>query len=70
MIVTVTVDTDAGTRSYTGHIVCRGPGTMEMLLTEPFSAAGQCVQFPVARIIDEARHEQVLATSPVNGNTS
>lgn len=54
MIVTVTIDTDSGSRSYTGHIVCRGPSTMEMLLTEPFSMAGRTVQFPLATVVSEA----------------
>lgn len=54
MIVTVTVETDSGTRSYTGHIVCRGPSTMEMLLTDPFPLAGRCVQFPLSQITAES----------------
>lgn len=53
MIVTVTIETETGSRSYTGHIVCRGPGTMEMLLTEPFSMAGRCVQFPLEQVRSE-----------------
>lgn len=55
MIVTVTIAVDGGPRSYTGHVVCRGPGTMDMLLTEPFPLAGRSVQFPVASVISEVR---------------
>lgn len=56
MIVTVTIQTENGYRSYTGHIVSRGPGTMEMLLTDPFPMAGRCVQFPASQILSEQRH--------------
>ncbi len=55
MIVTVTITIDGGPRTYTGHIICRGPGTMDMLLTEPFSLAGRTVQFPLASVISEVR---------------
>ncbi|MFP3914715.1 MAG: hypothetical protein ACLFWM_07545 [Actinomycetota bacterium] len=55
MTVTVTIQTEDGVLSYTGHIVSRGPSTMEMLLTEPFSVAGRCVSFPVAHILSEQR---------------
>ncbi|MGH8912657.1 MAG: hypothetical protein ACRDVD_09100 [Acidimicrobiia bacterium] len=54
MIVTVTIETDSGSQSYTGHVVCRGPSTMEMLLTEPFSMAGRTVQFPRSTVVTEA----------------
>jgi hypothetical protein len=53
MIVTVTITIDGEPRTYTGHIVCRGPGTMDMLLTEPFSVAGRTVQFPVTSVVSE-----------------
>lgn len=53
MIVTVTIETDSGSRAYTGHIVCRGPGTMDMLLTEPFTMAGRTVQFPLSQVVSE-----------------
>lgn|GEM_PF-1315740 len=53
MIVTITVATEDGSMSYTGHVVCRGPGTVDMLLTEPFSVAGRSVQFPVDAILGE-----------------
>lgn len=65
MIVTVTVETDSGSSSYTGHIVCRGPGTMQMLLTEPFSSAGQCVQFPLTQVVSETP-AATRARTPVN----
>ncbi len=53
MAVTVTIETEDGPNTYTGHIVCRGPGTMEMLLTEPFGMAGRTVQFPAGAVVDE-----------------
>jgi hypothetical protein len=53
MIVTVTIETDTGHRAYTGHIVCRGPSTMEMLLTDPFPMAGRTVQFPLKSVVSE-----------------
>lgn len=56
MIVTVTIQTESGSHSYTGHIVSRGPSTMEMLLTEPFPMAGRCVQFPTSEILTEKAH--------------
>jgi len=55
MAVTVTVETDTGASTYIGNIVCRGPATMELLLTEPFSVAGRTVQFPLSSVIDEKR---------------
>lgn len=39
MIVAVTIQAQSGSHSYTGHIVSRGPNTMEKLLTEPFPLA-------------------------------
>ncbi len=56
MIFNVTVATDTGPVVYTGHVVCRGPGTMDMLLTEPFPLAGRSIQFPVEDILAEERH--------------
>jgi hypothetical protein len=53
MIVTVTIETDTGPHAYTGHIVCRGPSTMEMLLTDPFPMAGRTVQFPLSAVASE-----------------
>jgi hypothetical protein len=53
MAVTVTIENEDGPSTYTGHIVCRGPATMEMLLTEPFGLAGRTVQFPARDVVDE-----------------
>lgn len=53
MIVTVTITTEQGARAYTGHIVCRGPRNMEMLLTEPYPMAGRTIQFPAADVLSE-----------------
>lgn len=58
MAVSITIETENGsdgraTTTYTGHIVCRGPGTMEMLLTEPFGLAGRTVQFPAGAVVEE-----------------
>lgn len=57
MTVTVTIATEAGSRSYTGHVVCRGPGTMDMLLTEPFAMAGRSLHFPLAALESEVVHD-------------
>lgn len=63
MIVTVTIITDAGSHAYTGHVVCRGPKTMDMLLTEPFALAGRSVQFPLDAIVSEESHRnRVMST--------
>lgn len=67
MIVTVTIQTETGSQAYTGHIVSRGPGTMEMLLTDPFPMAGRCVQFPVSQILSEDPRRPV---SSVSGSTA
>lgn len=53
MAMKVTVETETGSNTYIGNIVCRGPATMEMLLTEPFAVAGRTVQFPVSTVIEE-----------------
>lgn len=63
MIVTITVATENGSMSYTGHVVCRGPGTVDMLLTEPFSMAGRSVQFPVDSIEGEETRSSVNGSS-------
>jgi hypothetical protein len=53
MVVTfITRDGDAF-HTYTGHVVSRGPTTIVMLLTEPFSQAGRSVQFPITSVIEE-----------------
>lgn len=67
MIATVTVATETGSRSYTGHIVCRGPGTMDMLLTEPFSVAGRSVQFPLADVVTEETHDRMAYDGAASG---
>jgi hypothetical protein len=53
MVVTfITRDPD-GFHTYTGHVISRGPSTIVMLLTEPFSLAGRSVQFPIADVVAE-----------------
>jgi hypothetical protein len=53
MVVTfITRDGDSF-HTYTGHVVSRGPTTIVMLLTEPFSQAGRSVQFPITAVIEE-----------------
>jgi hypothetical protein len=48
----ITQDRD-GLHTYTGHVVCRGPSTIVVLLTEPFRLAGRSVQFPITDVIEE-----------------
>jgi hypothetical protein len=53
MVVTfITKDRD-GFHTYTGHVVSRGPSTIVVLLTEPFSLAGRSVQFPIDDVVEE-----------------
>ncbi len=53
MVVTfITQDRD-GFHTYTGHVVSRGPTTIVVLLTEPFSMAGRSVQFPMDQVVEE-----------------
>jgi hypothetical protein len=53
MVLTfITQDSD-GYHTYTGHVVSRGPTTIVMLLTEPFSQAGRSVQFPISSVVEE-----------------
>lgn len=53
MVVTfITQDVD-GFHTYTGHVICRGPSTIILLLTEPFSVAGRSVQFPISDVVEE-----------------
>lgn len=53
MVVTfITKDRD-GFHTYTGHVVCRGPSTIVVMLTEPFSMAGRSVQFPIGDVVEE-----------------
>lgn len=53
MIVTFITEDGEGLHTYTGHVVCRGPSTIVVLLTEPFSLAGRSVQFPMTNVISE-----------------
>lgn len=53
MVVTfITRDTE-GFHTYTGHVICRGPTTIVLLLTEPFNLAGRSVQFPIDHVVEE-----------------
>jgi hypothetical protein len=53
MVVTfITQDRD-GFHTYTGHVVSRGPSTIVVLLTEPFSLAGRSVQFRITEVVEE-----------------
>jgi hypothetical protein len=53
MVVTfITQDRD-GFHTYTGHVVSRGPSTIVVLLTEPFSLAGRSVQFRINEVVEE-----------------
>ncbi len=53
MVVTFITEDRDGLHTYTGHVICRGPSTVVMLLTEPFSMAGRSVQFPLDDIVEE-----------------
>jgi hypothetical protein len=53
MIVTFITQEHDGFHTYTGHVVCRLPSTIVMLLTEPFGLAGRSVQFPMTAVIEE-----------------
>jgi hypothetical protein len=53
MIVTFITEDQDGLHTYTGHVVCRGPSTIVMLLTEPFNLAGRSVQFPMTAVLEE-----------------
>ena len=53
MIVTFITQDLEGFHTYTGHVVCRGPSTIVLMLTEPFSLAGRSVQFPISDVIEE-----------------
>ena len=53
MVVTFITQDQDGLHTYTGHIVSRGPATIVLLLTDPFSLAGRSVQFAKADVIDE-----------------
>ena len=53
MIVTFITRDPEGFHTYTGHVVCRGPSTIVLLLTEPFGVAGRSVQFPIDDVVEE-----------------
>lgn len=53
MVVTFITEDREGLHTYTGHVICRGPSTIVLLLTEPFSLAGRSVQFPIEAVVEE-----------------
>ncbi len=53
MVVTFITQDREGLHTYTGHVICRGPSTIVLLLTEPFSIAGRSVQFPIEDVVEE-----------------
>lgn len=53
MVVTFITKDEDGIRTYTGHVVSRGPSTIVVLLTEPFNMAGRSVQFPIDSVLEE-----------------
>jgi hypothetical protein len=53
MVVTFITQDQEGFHTYTGHVVSRGPSTIVVLLTEPFSLAGRSVQFPISEVVEE-----------------
>ena len=53
MVVSFITQDQDGSHAFTGHIVSRGPTTIVLLLTEPFSLAGRSVQFRISDIIEE-----------------
>jgi hypothetical protein len=53
MVVTFITQDQDGIHTYTGHIVSRGPATIVIMLTEPFSMAGRSVQFPISHVLEE-----------------
>ena len=53
MVVTFITEDQEGFHTYTGHVVSRGPSTIVVLLTEPFSMAGRSVQFPIEDVVEE-----------------
>jgi len=52
VVAFITQDQD-GFHTYTGHVVSRGPTTIVVMLTEPFSMAGRSVQFPMSAVVEE-----------------
>jgi hypothetical protein len=53
MVVTFITQDQDGFHTYTGHVVSRGPSTIVVMLTEPFSMAGRSVQFPMKAVVEE-----------------
>jgi hypothetical protein len=53
MVVTFITQDQDGFHTFTGHVVSRGPSTIVVMLTEPFSMAGRSVQFPMAAVVEE-----------------
>lgn len=53
MVVTFITQDNDGFHTYTGHVVSRGPSTIVVMLTEPFSMAGRSVQFPMTHVVEE-----------------
>ena len=53
MVLTFITEEQDGFHTYTGHVVSRGPSTIVVMLTEPFSMAGRSVQFPMSAIVEE-----------------
>jgi len=53
MVVTFITQDQDGFHTYTGHVVSRGPSTIVLMLTEPFSMAGRSVQFPMKAVVEE-----------------
>jgi hypothetical protein len=53
MVLTFITEDQEGIHTYTGHVVCRGPSTIVLLLTEPFSMAGRSVQFNIDEVLEE-----------------
>lgn len=53
MVVTFITRDGEGFHTYTGHVVCRGPSTIVVMLTEPFPLAGRSVQFPIEHVVEE-----------------
>ncbi len=53
MVITFITQDVEGFHTYTGHVICRGPTTIVVLLTEPFNLAGRSVQFPMSDVVEE-----------------
>jgi hypothetical protein len=53
MIVEFITQEGDGSHRYVGHVVCRGPSTIVLLLTEPFNMAGHTVQFRISEVMSE-----------------